>query len=109
MAEVIGVRFKEVGKVYYFDPIGNKLSAGDKVIVETARGLECGEVATPNKTIDEKELNHPLKPLVRIATKDVEKYATVEDVRVPQVNLIDNTLTAREQAEGWHHGSHADR
>ena len=37
MAEVIGVRFKEVGKVYYFDPIGNKLSAGDKVIVETAR------------------------------------------------------------------------
>ena len=69
MAEVIGVRFKEVGKVYYFDPIGNKLSAGDKVIVETARGLECGEVATPNKKIDEKELNHPLKPLIRIATE----------------------------------------
>ena len=70
MAEVIGVRFKEVGKVYYFDPLDNKLSTGDKVIVETARGLECGEVAMPNKDIDEKELNHPLKPLVRIATKD---------------------------------------
>ena len=70
MAEVIGVRFKEVGKVYYFDPLGNKLSTGDKVIVETARGLECGDVAMPNKEINEKELNHPLKPLVRIATKD---------------------------------------
>ena len=46
MAEVIGVRFKEVGKVYYFDPLDNKLSAGDMVIVETARGLECGKVAT---------------------------------------------------------------
>ncbi len=76
MAEVIGVRFKEVGKVYYFDPIGNKLSAGDKVIVETARGLECGEVATPNKTIDDGELNHPLKPLIRIATEaDLNKVA----------------------------------
>ena len=69
MAEVIGVRFKEVGKVYYFDPLNNKLSRGDRVIVETARGLECGEVAVPNKEIGENELNHPLKPLVRIATE----------------------------------------
>ena len=69
MAEVIGVRFKEVGKVYYFDPLDNKLNKGDMVIVETARGLECGEVATPNKTIDESELTHPLKPLIRIANE----------------------------------------
>lgn len=70
MAEVIGVRFKEVGKVYYFDPLDNKLNIGDMVIVETARGLECGEVATANKTIDDSELAHPLKPLIRIATED---------------------------------------
>ncbi len=70
MAEVIGVRFKEVGKVYYFDPLDNKLNRGDMVIVETARGLECGEVATPNKTIDENELAHPLKPLIRIASEE---------------------------------------
>lgn len=69
MAEVIGVRFKEVGKVYYFDPLDNKLNKGDMVIVETARGLECGEVATPNKMIDETELAHPLKPLIRIANE----------------------------------------
>ena len=70
MAEVIGVRFKEVGKVYYFDPLDNKLSAGDMVIVETARGLECGKVATPNKTVSDEELAYPLKPLVRIATEN---------------------------------------
>ncbi|MEE0914163.1 MAG: stage 0 sporulation family protein [Ruminococcus sp.] len=70
MAEVIGVRFKEVGKVYYFDPLDNKLNRGDMVIVETARGLECGEVATPNRTIDESELTHPLKPLIKIADEN---------------------------------------
>lgn len=45
MAEVIGVRFKEVGKVYYFDPNGIQMKKGDMAIVETARGVECGEVA----------------------------------------------------------------
>ena len=69
MAEVIGVRFKEVGKVYYFDPLGNTLRIGDMVIVETARGLECGEVAMENKNIDDESLTHPLKPLIRIATE----------------------------------------
>ena len=74
MAEVIGVRFKEVGKVYYFDPLNNKLNTGDMVIVETARGLECGKVATANKTISEEELAHPLKPLIRIATEEDIKH-----------------------------------
>lgn len=69
MAEVIGVRFKEVGKVYYFDPLENKLNRGDMVIVETARGLECGEVATPNKDVPDEEITHPLKPLIRVATE----------------------------------------
>ena len=76
MAEIIGVRFKEVGKVYYFDPLDNKLNIGDRVIVETARGLECGQVATPNKTVDDAEISHPLKPLIRIATeKDLNHLA----------------------------------
>ena len=76
MAEVIGVRFKEVGKVYYFDPLDNKLNTGDMVIVETARGLECGEVATPNKIIPDEKINQPLKPLIRIATeKDLNHLA----------------------------------
>ncbi len=76
MAEVIGVRFKEVGKIYYFDPLDNKLSVGDMVIVETARGLECGEVAMANKEIDDDKLEHELKPLIRIANEeDLRKQA----------------------------------
>ena len=53
MAEVIGVRFKNMGKVYYFDPNGEKLDSGDRVVVETARGVECGEVAMANCEVAE--------------------------------------------------------
>ncbi len=55
MAEVIGVRFKTVGKVYYFDPDGSNLKKGDRVIVETARGVECGEIAMENRQIGDEE------------------------------------------------------
>ena len=48
MTEIIGVRFKDGGKIYYFSPGGNQVHAGDLVITETARGTECGEVAIPN-------------------------------------------------------------
>ena len=67
MAEIIGVRFKEVGKIYYFDPVNKKLNAGDRVIVETARGIECGVVALANKDVPDEEIIYPLKPLIRIA------------------------------------------
>ena len=70
MAEVIGVRFKNVGKVYYFDPAGNILKKGDRVIVETARGVECGEIAMENRQIDDGNLVQPLKPLIRVATEE---------------------------------------
>ena len=70
MAEVIGVRFKEVGKVYYFDPDNNKLKLNDTVIVETSRGVECGKVAIENKEVPDEEIVHPLKKLIRKATKE---------------------------------------
>lgn len=70
MAEVIGVRFKNVGKIYYFDPAGNQLKKGDRVIVETARGVECGEIAMENRQIGDESLVQPLKPLIRVATPD---------------------------------------
>ena len=69
-AEVVGVRFKEVGKVYYFDPDGHTLKKGDKVIVETARGVECGEIAMDNRDVNEDEIVKPLKKLLRIATEE---------------------------------------
>ncbi|WP_405341323.1 stage 0 sporulation family protein [Ruminococcus sp.] len=70
MAEVIGVRFKEGGKVYYFDPDKNKLKIDDVVIVETSRGIECGTVAVANKEVADDEIVHPLKKLIRRATKE---------------------------------------
>ena len=77
MATVIGVRFKEVGKVYYFDPDGLTLKKGEKVIVETVRGIECGEVAMDNREISDEEIVKPLKKLIRIATP--EDIATVTE------------------------------
>ena len=75
MAEVIGVRFKEVGKVYYFDPDGHILKKGNRVIVETVRGVECGEVAMDNREIDDEQIVKPLKKLIRIADeKDIEQF-----------------------------------
>lgn len=69
MAEVIGVRFKSVGKIYYFDPDGAVMSEGDSVIVETARGVECGEVAMANRQISDDRIVKPLKKVIRIATQ----------------------------------------
>lgn len=68
MSEIIGVRFKNVGKIYYFDPNGMQLKNGQKVIVETARGVECGEVALENREVDPESLVSPLKSIIRVAT-----------------------------------------
>lgn len=70
MLKIIGVRFKSVGKVYYFDPQKNPVKHGDKVIVETARGVECGEVVVVDREIDETKFNVPIKPIIRIATDE---------------------------------------
>ena len=82
MIEVIGVRFKPVGKVYTFDPAGLKLDEGTPVIVETARGVECGFVAVPNYEVDEETIVNPLKSIVRVADdrdkKQVKRNAEKE-------------------------------
>ena len=68
MVEIIGVRFKDVGKVYCFDPNGMKINKAQNVIVETARGIECGFVAMDNREIPEEQIVKPLKKVIRIAT-----------------------------------------
>ncbi len=70
MAEVIGVRFRQVGKVYYFDPAGIQAQKTDCVIVETARGIECGEVAMENRQVDDESIVKPLKKVIRKATAE---------------------------------------
>ena len=73
MTEVIGVRFKKVGKVYYFDPCGIQVKNEMPVIVETARGLEYGEVAMANTQVEDSKIVQPLKKLVRPATEADKK------------------------------------
>ena len=68
--EVIGIRFKKVGKVYYFEPNGIKANKGDFAIVDTARGPEFGEVFASNKFVGVSETVPPLRPVIRIATKE---------------------------------------
>ena len=68
--EVIGVNFREAGKIYYFAPGEYKLAVGDRVIVETARGVEIGTVKMANKTVPSSEVVAPLKAVTRPATKD---------------------------------------
>ncbi len=68
MARVVGVSFQRAGKIYYFDPAGFELEAGDYVIVETARGWELGEVVKPAFEVPDDELPDELKPILRRAT-----------------------------------------
>lgn len=70
MIKVIGVRFRTAGKIYFFSPGGLELKAGDKVIVETARGVEFGSVVTGIKELPDDQISQPLKPVIRIATQD---------------------------------------
>lgn len=74
MADVVGIRFKRAGKVYYFDPAGIDMEVSDRVIVKTTRGLEMGEVViTPHQVMDS-EVKEQLKPVVRKATsEDIEQ------------------------------------
>lgn len=70
MVEIIGVRFQNGGKVYYFSPDSWKVKQGDLVITETSRGTECGEVAIANKQIPKEQVTVPLKPILRVATRE---------------------------------------
>lgn len=77
MPLVVGVTFRRVGKVYYFDPGELKLREGDFVIAETARGLEFGEVVIEPREVSDEELVAPLKKIARLATgDDLEREAS---------------------------------
>ena len=73
MTKVIGVRFRTAGKVYFFAPGKLNIHAGDKVIVETARGVEIGAVVTGVREVEDEKITQPLKPVIRIATQEDER------------------------------------
>lgn len=70
MVNVIGVRFRRAGKVYFFDPAGYDIKQGDNVIVETARGIEYGYVVLEPRDVEDDKIIQPLKPVIRQATEE---------------------------------------
>ena len=86
MITVIGVRFRHAGKIYYFDPLGLDINKDDKVIVETARGVEIGSVALGPREIEDDKVVSPLKPVIRKAT--AEDLAIDEQNRTKEKNAF---------------------
>ena len=73
MKVIIGVRFRQAGKVYYFNPGDKVLERGQHVIVETAKGVEIGTVVLPNCEMAEEKIVMPLKGIIRVATENDEE------------------------------------
>lgn len=96
--EVIGIRFKDGGKVYYFDPNGCKGTLQDFAVVETARGIEFGKVCQANKLVSKNDIVPPLRPVIRIATeKDIKtneenKRKEAEAIKVCQQKVASHGL-----------------
>ncbi len=96
MVTVIGVRFKQAGKVYYFDPCEHVLNIGDHVIVETARGTEFGEVSMANSEVPESGIVAPLKPIIRIATEqDYIRHEENEKKKARAMELCQEKIDKR--------------
>lgn len=108
MKEIVGIRFKKGGKIYYFSPENIKASVGDMAIVETIRRIECGEVVIANRQIDDNAFSSPLKPIIRLATeadlkvvaqnkeKEKEAFRICEEkiaLRKLKMNLVDVECT----------------
>ncbi len=94
MAKVVGIGFKDVGKIYWFNPNNLKVKAGFLVVVETVRGLELGKVLEDIKEVDDKELEHELKDVIRIANeKDIKNYQENEQKASIAINRIKQIIS----------------
>lgn len=93
MPIVIGVRFKEAGKIYYFDPDNLPITTEDHVIVETSRGVEYGNVVSAPKEVAESEVVPPLKKVIRIATEeDAKKMQENKEKEVRAFDICAETI-----------------
>ena len=95
MVEVIGVRFRTAGKIYFFNPKEFQVKSGDHVIVETARGIEFGSVVSERRQVKEKCIGDELKPVLRIATKEDEERAANNREKEKEVNCSVCPLSKR--------------
>ncbi|MGI6191996.1 MAG: PSP1 domain-containing protein [Christensenellales bacterium] len=98
MIKVIGVRFRQSGKVYYFDPFGQDVKRGDGVIVETAKGVEYGEVTMEPTEVEESTIVPPLRPIIRVAndndraTLAQNEEKEKEAAKIAEQKIIDHKL-----------------
>lgn len=88
MIKIVGVRFRNAGKVYYFDPKGYKIGAGDHVIVETARGVEYGTVIGGIREVPDDKVVQPLKAVIRVATQEDDARAQKNRAREKEAMRI---------------------
>ncbi len=91
MYNVVGVRFKSAGKIYYFDPTDQPVTQDSHVIVETARGIEYGKIVVNKKTVRDSDVVLPLKKVIRIA--DNTDAQTVEENKIAAKNAFDTCAT----------------
>ena len=93
--EVVGIRFREAGKIYYFDPDGNDIPYGTPVIVETSRGTEYGYTAISNRLVPPTGVIPPLKKIKRIATaEDTEKYKANKRLEADAAEVFKQKVSA---------------
>ena len=90
MKQIVGIRFKSTGKVYYFDPGELKIAKGEHVIVDTVTGEEYAEVAIGNREIEDEKVTEPLKKVIRIATPEDDKL--YEEFKSKEKNAYDKCL-----------------
>ena len=113
MAEIVGIRFKIAGKIYYFNPSGIDLEVDDRVVVETTRGLEVGRVAISAREVPANDVVKPLKPVVRKAEPDeinhAEQYEEKEreameecSQLIAEMNMPMKLLSAEYSLDGRH-------
>ncbi|HLS08968.1 stage 0 sporulation family protein [Lentibacillus sp.] len=95
MIDVIGVRFKKAGKIYYFDPGNNDIEVDQYVVVETVRGIEFGKVVITNKQVDEEDVVLPLKKVIRLADEK-DKLTVVENKELADKALASCTKKIKE-------------
>lgn len=88
MVNVIGVRFRSAGKIYFFDPAGYEIKQGDNVIVETARGVEYGRVVIGPRDVDDSKIIQPLKPVIRTATPEDDEIESRNKVKEKEAFAI---------------------
>ena len=87
MKNIVGVRFKKLGKIYFFDPKKWILKKGDKVIVETAQGEEFGEIIIPNREVPDNKIEDQLKGIERIANNPIWAVSPVFTVFTTSTNF----------------------